>query len=85
VKWNKAGRPRKQPKSSLAVDKPWTKEELSILCATERDGILMLAVHIVKQWIADGKPAADKEGIRMWLNYIRHNMRGLKELYSVGD
>lgn len=41
----------------------WSKSELRV----HKDGIAALAAAVVKQWIEDGKPKADAEGIKPWL------------------
>lgn len=71
-----AGRPRttKNPIAETKDSTPWTKEELSIIAATERQSITMLAIAVVKQWIADGKPSQDLEAIKTWLNVIKESI-----------
>lgn len=72
-------------KGNSSAGRPWTKEELSLLCATERDGVLMLAIHVVRRWIADGKPKRDEEGVRVWLDYIRQSIHDEGDTYSIGE
>lgn len=69
-----AGRPRTKEESSETKETPWTKEELSIIVATERQSITMLAIAVVKQWIADGKPSQDIDAIKTWLKVIKESM-----------
>ena len=44
-------------------DKPWTKKELS-----PRVGYKELAMAVIEQWKADGKP--DAELIPFWINVL---------------
>lgn len=44
----------------------WTKKELSL-----RVGIKQLAIAVIEQWIADGKPEADKQIIEAWKKIAR--------------
>lgn len=37
----------------------------------------MLAIMVVKQWIRDGKPKTEYEGIRPWLSIIQESLRVL--------
>ena len=68
--WNKGGRP---PKNGNGKSRPWTREELSIICATEKASAVMLAIAVVRQWVADGKPKSGYEGVRPWLAVIRES------------
>ena len=79
--WRKGGRPSVGNRKS----KPWTKEELSIICATEKASAVMLAIAVVRQWIADGKPKKGYEGVKPWLDviresYIRKNINNLQRI-----
>lgn len=66
MEWNKAGRPRKNPTAAtIADDKPWTKNELSIQC-----GVVALARAVVKRWVDDGRPESEKFGVMPWLNIL---------------
>lgn len=77
MQWQKAGRPSIKPKVEEKpewLEQDWTKEELSIITATEYANISMLAVMIVRQWVRDGKPKSDYEGIKPWLQIIRESL-----------
>lgn len=73
VEWKKAGRPRKseEPKKS----KPWTKEELALISSVGNNAYVMLGIAVVRQWIKDGKPQNDKEGIQLWLGIIQDSLK----------
>lgn len=72
MNWNKAGRPStSKEKKPEWIEQGWTKEEQSILAATEIDAMSMLAVLVVRQWVRDGKPKKDEEGIKPWINLIK--------------
>lgn len=75
--WKHAGRPSTKPKDSKPkwLEQPWTKEEQSIISATERSSTVMLAIMVVKQWIRDGKPKSEFEGVRPWLNLIQESIK----------
>ena len=75
--WKHAGRPSTKPKDNKSewLEQPWTKEEQSIISATERNSTVMLAIMVVKQWIRDGKPKSEFEGVRPWLNLIQESIK----------
>lgn len=52
----------------------WTADEQSIIAATEHGGLVMLAIHVVRQWIKDGKPKTSYEGIKPWLSIIKDSL-----------
>ena len=79
----KAGRPstnKEEKPSTNKEEKPewleqeWTAEERSILAATKHAATSMLAIAVVKQWIRDGKPASEYEGIKIWLQIIKNSL-----------
>ena len=73
--WNHAGRPAKNKKEKPEwLEQEWTAEELSILAATKHASTSMLAIAVVKQWIRDGKPASEYEGIKIWLQIIKNSL-----------
>lgn len=75
MEWQKAGRPSKKGKEKPEwLEQEWTLEERSILAATERASTTMLAIAVVKQWIRDGKPRTEYEGIRPWIQIIRNSL-----------
>lgn len=41
--------------------KKWTKRELTL-----RSGMSELAQAVIEQWVKDGKPVTDIEGIQCW-------------------
>ena len=84
--WNKAGRPRTKEKPEW-LEQDWTAEEKSILVATERASIPMLAIAVVKQWIRDGRPKSDYDGIKPWLSVISDSITAKNkqlDLTSIG-
>jgi hypothetical protein len=77
MNWKHAGRPSTKSKDNKPewLEQPWTKEEQSIISATERNSTVMLAIMVVKQWIRDGKPKSEFEGVRPWLNLIQESIK----------
>lgn len=69
MKWNKAGRPRTNPKveQPTELDNKYTKEELKVY----KDPVQALAMAVVKQWKDDGCPKQDAEGIKPWIELIK--------------
>ncbi len=70
MKWNKAGRPRKKPKTNNEVDhisSVYTKEELKVC----KNPVVSLAAAVVRQWKEDGCPSNDVEGIQPWISIIK--------------
>lgn len=91
MEWRKAGRPKKnnEPQDEKPQeDKPqwleqeWTKEELSIIIAAENSSVVMLGIAVVKQWIRDGKPKADYDGIKVWLGIINESLKNKNTKYE---
>lgn len=77
MEWNRAGRPRSSSGPAAKpvwLERDWTDEELSVIAATERDAVAVLAVCVVRQWIRDGRPERDREGIRPWVSVIREHL-----------
>lgn len=76
MQWRKAGRPSSKPKKEKfeSSRQDWTKEELSILSATKESALVVLGIAVVKQWIKDGKPMSDFEGIKFWLQVIKESL-----------
>lgn len=72
MEWSKAGRPRTKAKRNKYIAR-WSKEELSIIAATEYAGDIMLAIAVVRQWIKDGKPEKDYPEIKVWLSIIQES------------
>lgn len=78
MKWNKAGRKRKNTPININIDcsvnvdikinveqVPWTHEELQIY----KKGPAALANAVVKQWKIDGMP--DEPGIKPWIALVK--------------
>lgn len=83
MEWNKAGRPSSREKEKPEwLEQPWTKEEQSIIAATENSSITMLGIAVVKQWIRDGKPKSEYEGIKPWLAIIQDSLSNKNEKQS---
>ena len=72
MNWNKAGRPLKRSteQKSKFLKQEYTKEELYIP-ATERACLCTLSVAVIKQWVLDGKPVSDIEGITPWIQILK--------------
>lgn len=82
MQWQKAGRPSIKPKVEEKpewLEQDWTKEEQSIIVATEHACISMLAIMVVRQWVRDGKPKSDYEGIKPWLQIIKDSLSNKNE------
>lgn len=75
MNWGKAGRPKEKPEQVKQDNSKWTKEELSIVAATENSALTLLGIAVVKQWINDGKPRTEFEGIRPWLTIICDSLK----------
>lgn len=79
MNWGKAGRPKskekEKPEQAKQDNSKWTKEELSIVSATENSALTLLGIAVVKQWINDGKPRTEFDGIRPWLDIIRDSLK----------
>jgi len=86
--WNRAGRPRTHSHigdgSRRAKPMQWTKEELSIITATESSASVMLAIAVVKQWIKDGKPVCDEQGIKRWIAIIQDSLNEKNDATTCG-
>ena len=71
MKWNKAGRPRKNPdvleQTVPTCDNKYTRDELRVY----KDPVRALAAAVVKQWKEDGCPKNDAEGIKPWVSIIQ--------------
>lgn len=78
MKWNKAGRKRKNAPLTINIDcstcinvninvkqVPWTREELQIY----KNGPAALARAVVEQWKIDGCP--DEPGIKPWIALVK--------------
>lgn len=78
MKWNKAGRKRKNVPLTINIDcsthidikinikqAPWTREELQVY----KNGPAALARAVVEQWKADGMP--DEPGIKPWIALVK--------------
>ena len=78
MKWNKAGRKRKNAPLTINIDcsthidikinikqAPWTREELQVY----KNGPAALARAVVEQWKADGMP--DEPGIKPWIALVK--------------
>lgn len=78
MKWNKAGRKRKNAPLTINIDcsthidikiniehVPWTREELQVY----KNGPAALARAVVEQWKADGMP--DEPGIKPWIALVK--------------
>lgn len=77
MKWNKAGRKRKNAPLTINIDcsthidikinveAPWTREELRVY----KNGPAALARAVVEQWKADGMP--DEPGIKPWIALVK--------------
>lgn len=75
MQWNKAGRPsNKQKDKPEWLEQAWTKEEQSIIIATENSSIVMLGIAVIKQWIRDGKSKSEYEGIKPWIQIIKDSL-----------
>ena len=77
MQWKKAGRPcvkSKVEEKPEWLEQDWTKEEQSIIVATEYVSMSMLAVMVVRQWVRDGKPSSDYEGIKPWIQIIKDSL-----------
>lgn len=77
MQWQKAGRHSTKPKVEEKpewLEQDWTKEEQSIIAATEHAHISMLAVMVVRQWVRDGKSKSDYEGIKPWIQIIKDSL-----------
>ena len=77
MQWKKAGRP--SVKSEVEekpewLEQDWTKEEQSIIAATEYASMGILAVMVVRQWVRDGKPNSDYEGVKPWIQIIKDSL-----------
>ena len=84
--WNRAGRPSTHSQVGKRKAKPmqWTKEELSIITATESSASVMLAIAVVKQWIRDGKPVCDMQGIKRWIAIIQDSLNEKNDATTYG-
>ena len=75
MKWNKAGRKRKNAPITINIDcsthininieQVWTREELQVY----KNGPAALARAVVEQWKADGMP--DEPGIKPWIALVK--------------
>ena len=78
MKWNKAGRKRKNTPLTINIDcsthidikinikqASWTREELQVY----KNGPAALARAVVEQWKADGMP--DEPGIKPWIALVK--------------
>ena len=66
MKWNKAGRKRKNAPLTINIEQaPWTHEELRVY----KNGPAALARAVVEQWKADGMP--DEPGIKPWISLVK--------------
>ena len=81
MKWGKAGRPSnksdekpEKPEKPEWLEQEWTKDELSIISATEKSALSMLGIAVVRQWIRDGKPKSDFAGVRPWIQIIKDSL-----------
>lgn len=78
MKWGKAGRPsnkhEEKPEKPEWLEQEWTKDELSIISATEKSSLIMLGIAVVRQWIRDGKPKSDFAGVRPWIQIIKDSL-----------
>ena len=78
MKWGKAGRPsnkhEEKPEKPEQLEQEWTKDELSIISATEKSSLIMLGIAVVRQWIRDGKPKSDFAGVRPWIQIIKDSL-----------
>lgn len=85
MEWGKAGRPSKnkpQEDKPEWLEQEWTKEELSIIIAAENSSVVMLGIAVVKQWIRDGKPKADYEGVKVWIDIIVDSLKNKDSKYN---
>lgn len=69
MQWKKAGR-HSESNTNTVKSEPWKRSELKLVV----DGPVELAIHVVKQWIADGRPDEDYPGIIPWLNIIESSV-----------
>lgn len=76
MEWKKQGRKKvKQPEQKPEwLEQDWTKDEQSIIAATKYSATSMLAIMVVKQWIRDGRPKSEYDGIIPWLNIIQQSL-----------
>lgn len=76
MKWQKAGRPSNKEKENKPewLEQEWTKEELSVISATKHSAYVILAISVVKQWIRDGKPKSEYDGVRPWIKIIQDSL-----------
>lgn len=82
MQWQKAGRRSdKQQQEIKKNDEPWKRSELKLVV----DGPCELAIHVVKQWIADGRPDEDYPGIIPWLNIIESSMIDKNKRLELND
>ncbi len=76
MKWNKAGRKRKNTPLNIAINcsmtininieqVPWTREELKVY----KNGPAALARAVIEQWKIDGCP--DESGIEPWIALVK--------------
>ena len=61
----------------------YTKEELTIY----KNGMKGLAYHVIKQWVRDGAPTKDLDGIRPWLALLIDTTldNDSNETYEIGE
>ena len=71
MNWNKAGRKSKSNKHAQSTEKKknlgaYTRKELTVI----KNGELMLALSVIKQWRDDGSP--DTDDISLFKDIIEH-------------
>lgn len=71
MRWMKAGRPSTKVVEKKEDDLKYKKSELMLQPTMER-AIVSLAAHVIKQWIDDGKPKKDFEGVKPWITIIKN-------------
>ena len=77
MEWKKQGRKKmkQQPEHKPEwLEQEWTREEQSIIAATKYSATSMLAIMVVKQWIHDGRPKSEYDGIVPWLDIIQQSL-----------
>lgn len=67
----------------MSKEKDWTKEELTIF----RNGPKGLAKAVIRQWLKDGAPAKDLDGIRVWLSMLVDTTydKDNNNIHEIGD